>query len=314
MSLKSFCEHVIVSLNGNCKHLYQLLLNEEHAYLSNGCNIKDEKNEEIMSNKKLSDLELKNNDYLLLNYDFTSDWDFYINITDIRKGNYEKDFRVVSGLGVGILENCGGSCFLKEILKLKVDENNSKYYKRQFPGIIEFKEDKFDINTINEKIEEGIERYYSYLQPKSYEINVSLEGFTKEIKRKVLVDSNVNLDTFTRCVITSMNGDLTHLYGLKKGKDYIDDEVLNEQDLNYLELQKAQKLKIVYDWGDSWTFNLRVSKVIDGYGEEKKFKVLSGKGYGIIDDCGGVWGLSEIFEGKNKSWGEYDMYYAQKVL
>ena len=93
-----------------------------------------------------------------------------------------------------------------------------------------------------------------------------------------------------------MNGDLTHLYGLKKGKDYIDDEVLNEQDLNYLELQKAQKLKIVYDWGDSWTFNLRVSKVIDGYGEEKKFKVLSGKGYGIIDDCGGVWGLSEIFE------------------
>ena len=307
MSLKSFCEHVIISLNGNCKHLYQLLLNQEYAYLSNGCKIEDEESEEMMGDKKLSDLELENDDYFLLNYDFASDWDFWINIIDIKKGSYEKDFRVVDGLGVGILENCGGNYFFEDVLKIKLDEDNSRYYNRQFPGIIEFKEDKFDISTINGKIEEGTDKYYNYLQPKSYEINVSLEGFTKEIKRKILVDSNVSLYNFARCVIISMNGDLSHSYGIKRGKDYIDDEILTEQDLNYFELQKGQRLKIIYDWGDSWTFNLRVSKVIDGYGEEKKFKVLSGKGYGIIDDCGGAGRLSEIFEGKDKSWGEYDI-------
>ena len=29
ISLKTFSEYVIISMNGNCKHLYQLIVNEE---------------------------------------------------------------------------------------------------------------------------------------------------------------------------------------------------------------------------------------------------------------------------------------------
>ena len=32
-----------------------------------------------------------------------------------------------------------------------------------------------------------------------------------------------------------------------------------------------------------------------------------GKGYGIIDDCGGIFGLVNIFEKKNTDWGEYNI-------
>lgn len=39
----------------------------------------------------------------------------------------------------------------------------------------------------------------------------------------------------------------------------------------------------------------------------KPFEVLEGKGYGIIDDCGGIFGLVNIFEKKNTDWGEYNI-------
>lgn len=39
LTLQEFCERSIISMNGNCKHLYQLVLNEEYAYLGSGCNV-----------------------------------------------------------------------------------------------------------------------------------------------------------------------------------------------------------------------------------------------------------------------------------
>ena len=50
-----------------------------------------------------------------------------------------------------------------------------------------------------------------------------------------------------------------------------------------------------------------VNKIIEGYGHTRKFNVLSGKGYGIIDDCGGVGELCDIFNKINKEWGECDI-------
>lgn len=56
-----------------------------------------------------------------------------------------------------------------------------------------------------------------------------------------------------------------------------------------------------------WIFNVYVSKILYGYGERKRFEVLDGQGYGIIDDCGGTDDLYEIFEGKNEEWRKYDI-------
>ena len=52
ISLQTFCQYIIIAMNGNCKHLYQLILNEEHTYLGPGCDIL-EYNEEFMEGKTL---------------------------------------------------------------------------------------------------------------------------------------------------------------------------------------------------------------------------------------------------------------------
>ena len=73
-----------------------------------------------------------------------------------------------------------------------------------------------------------------------------------------------------------------------------------------MNLKEKQKLDIIYDFGDNWVFNITLSKIEDGY-IDTPFQVLSGKGYGIIDDCGGSWSLAQIFDGKDRSWGRHNI-------
>lgn len=124
-------------------------------------------------------------------------------------------------------------------------------------------------------------------------MNVSLEGFNKSIKRKISVDSNYSIDPFCRKVIICMNGDLDHMYGVKIGKEFLDIEN-KESDLSCLELKEKQKFKVIYDFGDNWIFNVTVSKIVENYGV-KKFYLIDGKGKGIIEDCGGIRGLFNIY-------------------
>ena len=65
-----------------------------------------------------------------------------------------------------------------------------------------------------------------------------------------------------------------------------------------------------YDFGDSWYVGvkLEVLDVADAVAVEELPCVIEGEGFGIIEDCGGVWGLEEIAKGlktgKGKDWEE----------
>lgn len=304
LTMKLFCEYIIVSMNGNCKHLYQLIYNDEYAYLGPDCQVQDYEIEELMEEKKVEYLELKSKDKLMLNYDFANDWEFDIKIISVTDEQCDKDFEVISGCGCGIIEDVWGVMELKRVPEM--DEKLKEYYAKKVPGYIGYDMKNFDKDEINLKIEEYLDEYREVNKPKRYEMNVALEFFEKEIQRKIVVDSNVNLDRFCRMIIYSMRGDMSHGYGLKRGKEYIDEEILECRDLNFLELKVNQRLKVTYDWGDSWNFAISVRKILDGYGN-KRFEVIKGKGYGIIDDCGGTYELNQIFNGENTDWGEYDI-------
>ena len=306
ITMRSFCEHVIVSINGNCKHLYQLVKNYEYTFLGPGCDIIDDKIEEMMEDLKISELNLSIGDELLLNYDFRMDWEIIIKIKKVEEGYFESDFEVIDGKGQGILEDCGNREIIKKCINGELDELDKKIYSNVYKEFNKFLDKKFDISKINAEIHNYLENFREIFKPKRYIMNIALEGYEKEIKRKICVDSNVRLDKFCECVILSMKGDLSHSYGIKKAKEYVDDEIMKEQDLNYLELKEKQRLTIIYDYGADWRFYITVSKVIDDYGN-KPFEVLEGKGYGIIDDCGGIFGLVNIFEKKNTDWGEYNI-------
>ena len=70
---------------------------------------------------------------------------------------------------------------------------------------------------------------------------------------------------------------------------------MKSKKIKSLKLVKGDKFKIIYDFGDYWEFLITVSK--EEKTEDKdiaKFKVIDGKGLGIVEDCGGIWGLAEI--------------------
>lgn len=298
--LMDFCEYVIVSMDGKKIPIYELEY-DKNIYLpydikGSGCN-------KFLFELTLKDLNLKKGKNFCIKYDFDNFYYFDMTVDGFIEediDNENVDFKILSGKGYGIIDNEKCS-HLISLFSEKRKDYDSYYLKSEK----EYLQKIFDVNEANERIEEYKKIKKNMLLPKKYIFNVSLEGFNKEIKRKIIVNSNITIDTFCKKVIVSMKGDLSHAYGVKIGKKYLG-EYYNDLELFYLNLKEKNKLKIIYDWGDNWQFNLTLSKIIDGI-SEKEFEVLTGKGYGIIDDCGGVWSLENIFSEENIGWRNYNI-------
>ena len=304
LKLTDLCEYIIISLNGDGKHLYQLIQNEEYAYLGPGNNQLYE-NEEMMDDLSIEDILNNKHDKFLLNYDFKTDWEFIINILNINNISPQSDFNVIEGYGYGIIENIDYKELLYEYYDKKTTKAVKEKLKQHISKISNDLEKEFNIIQNNLTINEYKTKLKNIVKPKHYIMNVNLYGFEKIIKRKITVDSNVTLSKFCESVIYSMNGDLEHMYGIKIGTQYLEEEILNTQDLNYLELKEKQRFKIIYDYGDNWIFNITISKINDNYGI-KPFMVTKAVGKGIEEDCGGVYGLYNLIANKDNNWG-YDI-------
>jgi len=64
--------------------------------------------------------------------------------------------------------------------------------------------------------------------------------------------------------------------------------------------------ELQYDFGDSWYVGVKLEKlkVDEGVSVEDLPCVVKGKGFGVVEDCGGVWGLEEIAQGLKTGQGE----------
>ena len=237
-------------------------------------------------------------------YDEKNYYNFGINVVDILNTNTYNDNQVIDGIGYGILPK-DDSFTLCHILNYSSEQIEKYCTKTQK----EFLTKKFDIDDCNQKIEEYLKMKKKMFKPKSYILNVSLNGFNKEIKRKIIVNNNISIKTFCRMVIAIFKGDFSHLYGIKINNYFIEGKYENLS-LRNLYLNDKQKFFVIYDYGDNWCFKVSVSKIIDEYSE---MKVISGKGYGIVDDCGGIWGLQDIFYGEDnldeygEGWAHHDI-------
>ncbi|MBP3460925.1 MAG: hypothetical protein J6K21_00750 [Bacilli bacterium] len=298
--LTDLCEYVIVSMNGKKIPIYEL---EYGRNIYWPYDIEEIQNEKTLLGLTLRNLNLKKGKSFCIRYNFDNFYYFDLtvdNFIEEDNDNENIDFKVITGNGYGIIDDkmCN---YLVALLAEKRKNYDSYYLKSEK----EYLQKSFDVNEVNKRIDDYKKSKEDMLLPKKYIFNVSLEGFNKEIKRKILVNSNIIINNFCEKVILSMNGDLSHPFDVKIGKEYLG-EYYSELELFYLNLREKNKLKIIYDWGDNWQFNLTLSKIIDGT-NEKEFEVLSGKGYGIIDDCGGVYCLYGIFNGEDTDWGDYDI-------
>lgn len=78
-------------------------------------------------------------------------------------------------------------------------------------------------------------------------------------------------------------------------------------------LEVKEFIDFEYDFGDGWNVHLILEEIIISdttYHPSKNYpKVLSGKGFGIVEDCGGTGGLESIYRAfERKSGKKYEEY------
>lgn len=127
------------------------MVNEEYSLLGPGNKPNSLYEERLMKDDEdVDDLCLKVDDELLLNYDYYSDWDFRIYVTDVYEDNSNQLFEVLNGRGNGIIEDLGKFYNLRDFLNSKNEKmnnircNNIKGYKEYISYV-------FDVDDINLK-------------------------------------------------------------------------------------------------------------------------------------------------------------------
>ncbi|WP_255316899.1 plasmid pRiA4b ORF-3 family protein [Limosilactobacillus reuteri] len=144
----------------------------------------------------------------------------------------------------------------------------------------------------------------------AYVITAELADFKPLVSRTFVIKGSSTIEELAETVILMFHGDLAHLYdaineqteefytqsedfvpgGMTKVKlDLATVSLLNEKD----------KLTIHYDYGDGWEFKLHVQKIQPVTNEELPH-VQKARGYGIIEDIGGVGGLEQYYDDYQK--------------
>lgn len=150
---------------------------------------------------------------------------------------------------------------------------------------------------------------------KKYTIRIKLRGISPSIWRKIEVPSSVKLTSLAEIILAAMGWSGYHLHqfcaGGRRGTIYSTVKTDDDDDFAWWQkplwggdysighLLKAAKDKVMfeYDFGDSWEHDVVLSKVEDyADGEQPRVRLLSGKRACPPEDCGGVWGYSELCE------------------
>ena len=145
----------------------------------------------------------------------------------------------------------------------------------------------------------------------TYEIRVKLKSFEPSTWRRFIISGNTSVKTLEVAMLDMFNADFGHMFDLlnKKTQERFEnaESIAEAEDwdpatgidyekakVSYFE--KGDKLLLTYDYGDSWEFEVDIKNITTDQEAPKYPKILSGKGYGIIDDIGGVWSLQDYYD------------------
>jgi len=143
--------------------------------------------------------------------------------------------------------------------------------------------------------------------------NYLLEGFTNEQTEKMFGKENVVWQEEYRYyeIINENTFPAPRNTELFEAREYKVKEVISDPN---------SRLVMNYDYGDNWEVSVVLEQIII----DKELpgstlpRVLDGSGYGIIEDCGGVSGLEDIFKEfkkkKGKKYREYCDWYGSDDL
>ncbi|MCM1285677.1 MAG: plasmid pRiA4b ORF-3 family protein [Acetobacter sp.] len=154
----------------------------------------------------------------------------------------------------------------------------------------------------------------------TYQFYAELEDYKPKMWRRFLINENMTIAQLGYAVLIIFKANGSHLFNIEKplsngnkvfyeiSNSSNDDLELNsierydatkERVYNVVSLDDKDNILIVnYDFGDDWKIKLKLEEI---YGEDNLKNndipcVISGKGYGIVEDCGGAPGLMQIAE------------------
>ncbi|WP_297849001.1 plasmid pRiA4b ORF-3 family protein [uncultured Desulfovibrio sp.] len=174
-----------------------------------------------------------------------------------------------------------------------------------------------------------------------YQFYAELEGYEPKIWRRFHVNGNISVARLGYIVMTMYEMKASHLLSIEhekpfltasgrnskrmelidrygfpdKALDYTDDDSKEAAKIKVstLNLEAPSRLVVWYDFGDDWRVVVTLEKKFDAphLSAKELPRVLEGEGFGIVEDCGGIYGLADLAEAFKKKRGkEYKEYCA----
>jgi len=143
---------------------------------------------------------------------------------------------------------------------------------------------------------------------KGYDVKVRLNDFRPLTWRDLIIPDNITfmeLDDILK-TLWGFNGHHLSCFLLRKTRQTIIDDDLATESMMRMDynandtiiseiFDKYDKITYWYDFGDDWQFDIEIKKKIDYDNDYVTIKRFKGK-YNPIEDCNGVYGLSEIVD------------------
>jgi hypothetical protein len=137
------------------------------------------------------------------------------------------------------------------------------------------------------------------------QLKVTLKGSKPPIWRRVQLRGSTTLPALHEILQTVMGWHDYHLHSFSAGgveygvpdPDWPDGSRSERRvRLDQLVARPKDRLSYEYDFGDSWTHDLVVEKVLPVDPERRYPVVLAGKRSGLPEDVGGIWGYADFLE------------------
>ncbi len=160
------------------------------------------------------------------------------------------------------------------------------------------------------------------MKKKIFQIQIALRGGQPKIWRRILIPSDLLLSDFHMIIQITMGWTNSHLHQFIKNRTFYtermeEDDLWDEMDnvdykkmkVSDLLLKEKEKIVYEYDFGDSWEHDIILEKILPIDNSLKYPICLTGEMNCPPEDCGGVWGYSELLEIlKDPEHEEYESY------
>lgn len=230
-----------------------------------------------------------------------------INMFPEKEGNDPMDWLTMSNIAPLIRAAINGDEHAKKVVTRFLD-----YYEQHqdmfddFVKLINGEDDESSPFCLEGKVPMTLPRR----DVKEYHVRIKLNNINLKIWREVKVPSNITLQALAELLLEMMGWMMEHLYQFRfKGvcycsKEQIEDSMfpLYDKDFSNITLsdllrEKGVRMKLEYDYGDSWEHDVWVKGIREyDKGEKPSITFVNGHGECPPEDCGGVWGYADLLK------------------